>query len=122
MRLAEFIRSHHDVILTEWESFARTLLPGAGGMSNNALRDHADEILTALVQDMDSHQSLAEEEVKSKGGKTTGGLGTLGQLHAVIRMASGFTLAQVLAEYRALRASVLRLWGRTHVDPEGVLR
>ena len=122
MRLANFIHSHHELILTEWESFARTLLPGAKGMSSTALRDHADEILTALVQDMESSQSGLEEVAKSKGGKASGRLGALGQLHAAIRMESGFTLPQMLSEYRALRASVLRLWGRTHADPEGVLR
>ncbi|WP_325073245.1 sensor histidine kinase [Pseudomonas monteilii] len=35
---------------------------------------------------------------------------TAAQVHAVTRLDAGFTLDQVVAEYRALRASVLRLW------------
>ena len=47
---------------------------------------------------------------------------TIRDNHAVLRIESGFTLTQVVAEYRALRASVFRLWAKTHPDPEGVLR
>jgi signal transduction histidine kinase len=122
VQLVDFIRHHHEAILSEWESFAGTLVPGAEGMSHSALRDHAGVILNALVEDMESQQSVAEEVAKSKGGRPAGRLGQLGELHAALRLAHGFTLSQMLAEYRALRASVLRLWGRKHSDPDGVLR
>jgi signal transduction histidine kinase len=120
MRLAEFIRAHHEVILVEWEAFARTLTPAAEGMNQSGLRDHADEILTAIVRDMESAESVSEKSAKSKGhGQHRG---RLGQLHAVLRIEAGFTLTQVVAEYRALRASVLRLWAKPHPDADGVLR
>jgi signal transduction histidine kinase len=123
MQLIDFISGHHDAIAGEWESFARTLLPGAEGMSGAGLRDHARAILTAIARDMESRQSPDQEEAKSKGEKTAGHLGALGELHAVLRIESGFSLTQVVAEYRALRASVFRLWGTSHSDdPEGVLR
>ena len=134
MRLAEVIRGHHEAILVEWECFARTLRPAAQGMSKAGLRDHADEILTAIVADMDSLQSAAEKCAKSKGNKvrrhpangkdvrSEAHLGSLGQLHALLRIENGFTLSQVVAEYRALRASVFRLWGRGHPDASGVSR
>src|ERR1039458_4046692 len=114
VRLADFIRGNHEAILKAWEAFARTLLPAAEGMSKVLLRDHADQILKAIVHDMKSLQSAAEKLAKSKGhkaksGKMTKRLGALGRLHAVLRIESGFTLAQVVAEYRALRASVVRL-------------
>ena len=35
---------------------------------------------------------------------------TAAQTHAVLRARSGFDISQLAAEYRALRASVLRLW------------
>ena len=41
MRLAEFILRHMEAILAEWEAFATTQLPAAGGMTSLALRDHA---------------------------------------------------------------------------------
>lgn len=57
--LADFIRDYHEAILCEWEAFARTLGPGAQGMSKAGLRDHGDEILTAIVHDMESLQADA---------------------------------------------------------------
>ncbi|MBD2111745.1 MULTISPECIES: sensor histidine kinase, partial [Cyanophyceae] len=35
-------------------------------------------------------------------------------LHGVARMGSGFDIMEVISEYRALRASVLRLWTESH--------
>ena len=129
MRLADFIRGHHEAILVAWEAFARTLKPAAEGMSKAGLRDHAGEILTGIVADMDSLESAAEKSAKSKGHKSKGvarggenSPGSLGQLHAILRIESGFTLSQVVAEYRALRASVLQLWGKAHSDAAGVSR
>ena len=127
MRLADFIRNNHEPILKAWEAFARTLQPAAEGMSKAGLRDHAEEILKAIVRDMKSLESAAERLAKSKGhkGKSDRGakrLGALGQLHALLRIESGFTLSQVVAEYRALRASVFRLWAKEQPDPSGVLR
>jgi signal transduction histidine kinase len=122
VRLADFIRGHHEQILTEWEAFAGTLQPAADGLSRAGLRDHAEEILTAIVLDMESCQSAAEETEKSKGLKPAGYLGELGRIHALLRIDSGFSLSQVVAEYRALRASVLRLCATAGDDPTGALR
>jgi signal transduction histidine kinase len=125
VRLADFIRDNHEPILKEWETFARTLKPAADGMSKAGLRDHADEILTAIVSDMESLESAAEKSAKSKGHAhkaTEEHPGALGQLHATLRIEAGFTLTQIVAEYRALRASILRLWAKPHPDTDGVLR
>jgi signal transduction histidine kinase len=126
-RLADFIRDNHEPILKAWEAFARTLLPAAEGMSKALLRDHAEEILQAIVLDMRSLQTAAQKQAKSRGreakvGPASKRLAALGQLHAVLRIESGFTLAQVVAEYRALRASVFRLWAKEGPDPDGELR
>jgi hypothetical protein len=50
MRLAEFILSSMEAILAEWEAFAATLLPAATGMTQLALRDHAQPILEAVAK------------------------------------------------------------------------
>jgi len=42
---------------------------------------------------------------------------TAAQTHAVLRAKEGFTIRQLVAEYRALRASVLRLWA--DAEPHG---
>jgi signal transduction histidine kinase len=125
MRLADFIRDNHEPILREWEAFARTLRPAAEGMSKAGLRDHADEILTATLSDMESLESVAEKSAKSRGHEpkaTDEHPGALGQLHATLRIEAGFTLTQVVAEHRALRASILRLWAKPHPDTDGSLR
>lgn len=112
MRLANFILDHMERILKEWESFAATLLPAAEGMTPLALRDHAQQILKAIARDLTSSQTREEQSEKSKGRapKVAGAPETAAQTHAVLRARSGFDINQLVAEYRALRASVLRLW------------
>jgi signal transduction histidine kinase len=112
MRLAEFIRRNIEAILREWEAFAATLLPAAAGMTPLALRDHAPAILEAMAKDLTTSQTREEQSEKSKGWapRVEGAPETAAQTHAVLRAQGGFDIIQVVAEYRALRASVLRLW------------
>lgn len=112
MRLAEFILQHTEAILAEWEAFAGTQLPGAAGMTSLALRDHAQHILEAVAKDLTTPQTREAQSEKSKGRapKLAGAPETAAQTHAVLRARSGFDINQLVAEYRALRASVLRLW------------
>ena len=119
MRLSEFIQQHRKKIMEEWVEFARTLLPWSKGMSEKELRDHGEELLTAVVSDMESPQSSHEQSEKSKGRAAEGDLGSVGHKHATERLQTGFKLDQLVAEYRALRASVLRLWGEAHGDKQG---
>jgi hypothetical protein len=51
MSLNGFIRAHHEEIISEFARFARTLMPPGPEMTEAELRDHAEEILTAVVQD-----------------------------------------------------------------------
>ncbi len=121
-RLADFIDRERLTIVAEWEAFARSLGPAADDMNASALRDHADEILTAIVHDMSSRQTAEEQSEKGKGRGEAQRLGQIGQLHAALRLESGFNVGQMVAEYRALRASVLRLWAERGADPHGVTR
>jgi signal transduction histidine kinase len=99
-------------IQAEWEAFAATLLPAAEGMTPLALRDHAQQILQAVAHDMTTHQTRDEQSAKSmgRGSPPTVAQETAAQTHAVLRAQGGFDSNQLVAEYRALRASVLRLW------------
>ena len=110
MRLTEFIQQNHEKIIAEWVEFATTLMPWAQGMSERALRDHAEELLTAVVIDMKAPQSSTQQSDKSQGLAPGGALTGVGQKHAAQRLANGFNLDQLVSEYRALRASILRLW------------
>ena len=112
MNLATFITSNMDTILREWESFARTLLPSAATMDALALRDHAKQILEEVARDIVEPQTAREQRSKSKGAGEQAEVGsqTAAAIHGGLRHNSGFDLRQLFAEFRALRASVLRLW------------
>jgi signal transduction histidine kinase len=111
-RLAEFILRNMESILVEWERFAARQLPAAASMESLALRDHAKQILQAVAKDLESHQGRDAQMAKSKGEapKVFGAPETAAETHAILRAQSGFDIKQLVAEYRALRASVLRLW------------
>ena len=79
-------------------------------MTEAQLRDHAEEILTAVVQDIGIPQSLDEQSLKSRGRGSAKIMAASGKLHADHRIQHGFTFRSVLAEFRALRATVLRLY------------
>ena len=120
MRLADFILSNVESILAEWEVFARSI--GAGEhLDQLALRDHARQILQATARDMKSPQTAAERAKKSKGldhPHENDALDGASKLHAVDRLSLGFDLLEVMSEYRALRASVLRLWHESAPDAD----
>ena len=112
MRLADFILRDMEVVLVQWEAFAAAQLPAAANMQSLALRDHAEQILQAIATDLATYQSREAQTTKSLGGKPAlvGAPETAAQTHAILRAKSGFNITQLAAEYRALRASVLRLW------------
>jgi signal transduction histidine kinase len=113
MRLADFILENLEHILVEWEAFARTVWPGSE-TDPVELRDHAKDILRATAWDMKSVQSPTQQADKSKGDGDSGTdserIDGASDVHALGRVRSGFDLPAVVAEYRALRASVIRLW------------
>jgi PAS domain S-box-containing protein len=122
MRLADFILANVEPILMEWEAFARQIWPGAATAPDPAdLRDDAEEMLRAAVADMKSPQSARQQSEKSKGTGDGGAeslrINRVSESHGAGRMASGFGLSALIAEYRALRASVIRLWRQSRPDP-----
>ncbi|MGK2961013.1 MAG: ATP-binding protein [Gemmatimonadaceae bacterium] len=112
MRLSEFILANRQPILEEWEAFARTCSPASGGMDITALRDHAGEMLAAIVEDLETPQNKTEQDDKSKGNAPASddASDTAAEEHGAGRAESGFSVEQMVAEFRALRASVIRLW------------
>ncbi|MDF0501445.1 sensor histidine kinase [Burkholderia cenocepacia] len=112
MRLADFIVRDMEPILVQWEAFAATLLPAARSMDSRGLRDHARQILEAVAKDLRTPQTREEQHEKSLGRvrESVHTPETAAQTHAVLRARRGFNINQLAAEYRALRASVLRLW------------
>lgn len=113
MRLSRFIEVNIEEILGHWDDFARTMGPAAATMSAADFRDHAREILLSIVQDMNTEQDEPQREAKSKAVAGSNPVNTSAGEHGVMRQKVGFDLIQLGAEYRALRATVLRLWAKT---------
>ncbi|QOV89180.1 HAMP domain-containing histidine kinase [Humisphaera borealis] len=96
-------------------------------MGSLTLRDHAERILLATVDDMQSVQTNTERSARSRshGSETSttdttkiSSLDEASEAHAIDRLGSGFDLLEVVSEYRALRASVLRLWRDSEPDAD----
>lgn len=123
-KLSTFIRDNSEAILSEWEAFARTLTQ-ASTMDVSALRDHAKAMLEEVATDIATPQTAREQSDKSKGlrvARPTPNPGAAAE-HGTARAVSGFTVVEIVAEFRALRASVVRLWaaqapaiGRAELD------
>lgn len=113
MKLADFIEREREPILEQWEVFARSIWPREAA-SSNELRNHAGDLLRAIAEDMRAPQDPAEQARKSEGRGDTGmagrALSEASHMHSRFRAGSGLDLKAVIAEYRALRATVVRLW------------
>lgn len=110
MRLTDFIRANSSPIIAEWEAFAATLAPAGESMTPHSLRNHIKYILEFIANDIESPQTDAEQVKKSRG-ENVKPVDSVAEVHAALRHAGGFNMDQMVAEYRALRASVVKLWG-----------
>lgn len=122
MGLAQFITDNIEPILVEWEAFARSLPPGRS-MNPAALRNDAERMLRFVAADMASIQSEAQRDIKGKGLQRLGEHDSAAHTHGRMRLLQAFDLAQMVGEFRALRASVLRLWfaqSTSNVSPTSV--
>jgi signal transduction histidine kinase len=111
-RLADFLRSHSAEILLAWDEFAATVSHGGKALDAVALRDHAAEILKTIALDLAQPQSSHEQDEKGKGRGPRSDAATPAETHADFRMVAGFAVDAMITEYRALRASVLKIWAR----------
>ena len=111
MRLSNFILDNLERILREWEAFAASLVPPDQKISKVLLRDHVKQMLEVIAADLATPQTAHETAEKSKGHvDSPPDEQTAASTHGTERLALGFSLNAAMAEYRALRASVTRLW------------
>jgi signal transduction histidine kinase len=112
LRLSEFIDQQREPIMVEWETFARRLGAITETMDIAALRDHASEMLTVIAADLETPQTEREQRRKSRGlaPDEAGDAQTAAEAHGADRAERGFSIEEMVSEYRALRASVIRLW------------
>jgi len=96
-RTSDFIRGQRERLLAEWEAAVRAL-PAAQALDQASLLCDMPQIVSRTIDwvDRGDVDDLAEIE-------------RLARLHADQRLRNGFDLRQVVAEYRTLRACILRL-------------
>ncbi len=111
MRMADFIDTHLDQILKEWDEFAASISSGAE-KDAHALRDHVPAILHAIAENLRQPQTFAAIIAKSRSlaPAIKNAPETAAETHGKIWAESGFSITQLVSEYRALRATVMRLW------------
>jgi signal transduction histidine kinase len=108
MRLADFLATSSTPIISEWEEFARTCEPT---MNLAERRDHVEGMLKAIALDLNRPQTKGEQREKAKGNDDAHvDSNTAANAHGTDRAAVGYTAVEMMSEFRALRASVLRLW------------
>lgn len=105
-----------EIILQEWQDFAATLVPPGQTMNKVALRDHIKLILETVAADLAQPQTERDATAKSRGLNEPEPEDTAATEHGKERLAFGFGLDAAVAEYRALRASVTRLWQKSLKD------
>lgn len=111
MQLSDFIEHAREEILAESVAYAKTIFP-LGDEGEAVLRDHLPKLLQAISADLRTPQSRTESIERSLGhaSKVPQAEATAAQTHGVLRARSGLQIEQLVAEFRALRACILRLW------------
>ena len=119
MRLATFIRNNQEAILQEWDRFAAGLVSAPAGMKAGELRDHAAGMLDVIATTLE--QSEAQRAAEKQRDKSTDR--TSADAHGSDRMRQGFDVGDMVAEFRALRASVIHLWSQqtARMDRDDIL-
>lgn len=101
--------------MDDWVAFARRSGTGGEELNVTELRDHATAMLQEIVADLRTPQTDAQQTAKGKGNaplRPQGDADTAAMAHGAGRAESGFTVGEMTSEFRALRASVTRLWTR----------
>jgi len=111
MNLSQFIKENAELIAEEWIKYAFEFLEPAKEMTRLEVKDHIMEMLKQISADMLTRQTPAEQTLKSKGQKETKlDAAQPARDHGAQRLDANFNIVDLSSEFRALRASVLRLW------------
>lgn len=114
MKFAQFIMTHKEEITDEWVKNAQDNILSANEIELDVIRDHLTLMLDGIAENMEKEQTDLQQEEKSKGNKEMEpGESTGAKQHGALRADIGFDIVEVSSEFRALRASVLRLWEKS---------
>lgn len=118
MKLSSFIKEYKEDIATEWVEYASRNINVTNRMELEAVRDHIIEMLERIAEDMETSQTKNQQEEKSKGHKPPHLIHDMpAKEHGAQRVDAGFNIVELSSEFRALRASVLRLWEEKIMSP-----
>jgi signal transduction histidine kinase len=107
MPLFDYITKHRQSILSGWATFARHDISAVRGLENREIVGPTDAVLETIAR------SLADPAVPIESvGTAPSGIANAAHAHAELRTRQGFTLDQMIAEYRLLRGTVVRGWSR----------
>lgn len=120
MRLALFLEAQRDPILEAAVAYARTI-PALAEVEAQAIRDDLPHLLQAIAADLRTPQSRTESIAKSHGDASAPASPTPAQIHGLLRARLGLDIEQLIAEFRALRSSILRLWAETYPPGPNVI-
>lgn len=125
MKLSDFIQDQRGRILKDWDAFAESRIPATDRMSRVAVRDHAGQILDYILQQMRQRRAVEKQDEQASGEiKKESENENAAEIHGALRLAAGFDLVEMSAEFRAMRSNILTLWLSEHpgtVDNEGVV-
>ncbi|MDB0573917.1 sensor histidine kinase [Ralstonia solanacearum] len=112
MNLSDFIEANLPGLIDDWSEYAHKVSVDCGRLSEDQLRNSARDLLVQIAADMRESQTPAQQHAKSWGDRppSESGFNEAAHEHADDRLSHGFGINDVVAEYRALRASVLRRW------------
>lgn len=112
MDLPTFIEANLSVLIDDWTEYAGALSQQGSPLSASELQNSAKDLLMQIAADMRRSQSADQQHDRSHGAKrdSDASFDAASVLHADERLAHGFAINELIAEYRALRASVLRRW------------
>ncbi|MBV8627562.1 MAG: HAMP domain-containing histidine kinase [Paraburkholderia sp.] len=121
MDLADFIEANIQALVDDWAEYALAISQEDSQLNENQLRNSAFDILIAIAADMREPQNAAQQQSKSRAGKHVppSRFNQIARLHAEDRLSHAFGINDVVAEFRALRATVLRRWQTT--SPGGAM-
>lgn len=123
--LSHFIGKNTEPILDVWEKYALDIISAHPSPAD--ARDHGRGMLLAIVADMQQGQTADEQFDKSEGRGPQDETESQAELHGAARQTEGFSMPETVSEFRALRASIIRLWSDSspaaiQSDVDGLIR
>lgn len=114
MNLADFIDGDVDGLMDDWADYDRANCPTDGRLQESQLRNSVGDILSRIAVEMRSAQDAPALQGKylATASDSWSSFDQAAHRHVKDRLSRGFDINRVVAEFRALRAIVLRRWQR----------